>query len=122
MTVSHKQFLNVNDSPPALLRWRFYFLLRSQDFGREAELSREGMSTVCVVREDDRYSLENRFPVPLLSQKRAGGRGCLLQDRVQLLYPSLAHTGFNRTGASRKDNIHAKRKLKRARMHFHFGF
>lgn len=58
--------------------------------------SREGqMSTVPVVVEGDTAS-ENTFSAPH-SQGRDGVSEDLSQGRVQLLYPGLAHTGFNWT-------------------------
>lgn len=70
------------------------------------------MSTVRVVHEDDRYSLENRFPVPLLSQTRAGGSGCLLQDREYNYFtpalPILVLTGLELLGKTtfmQKENL-----------------
>lgn len=61
--------------------------------------SREGqMSTVPVVVEGDAAS-ENMFSAPPLHppQGRDGVSEDLSQGRVQLLYPGLAHTGFNWT-------------------------
>lgn len=57
----------------------FFFDLRTS--GEKQNGSRERMGVHCPCGTRGVNSLEITFPVPLFSQKRDGGRGCLFQGR-----------------------------------------
>lgn len=78
----------------------FFFNLRTS--GEKWNRRRERMGVHCLCGTRGGYSLENTFPVPLLSQKRDGGRGCLFQGREYNYFtpalPILVSTGLELPG------------------------
>lgn len=81
----------------------FIFLFDLRTSGEKRSGSRERMGVHRPHGTCGRYSLENTFPVPLLSQERDDGRGCLFQGGENYFTPALPiliSTGLELLGKS----------------------